>query len=79
MRIWAELMRRLGVISLEERPPSGVEMVTVDSESHLRGEGCKDTEAVPFVAGSAPKGSARCARVGSFMDEGVLWLQRLFN
>jgi len=79
MRVWAELMRRLGVISLEERPPAGVELVVVDSDSHLLGEGCKDAQPIPFVAGSAPKKSARCARGNSFMDEGLLWLQRLFD
>jgi len=79
MHVWAELMRRIGVTSLEERPPVGVEMVMVDSESRLRGEGCKGARSIPFLAGSAPKGSARCARSDSFMDEGLLWLQRLFD
>ncbi|MGD9163945.1 MAG: penicillin-binding protein 1B, partial [Chromatiales bacterium] len=38
MRIWADLMRRVGVAHLEERPPIGIELVAIDPKSGLMGE-----------------------------------------
>ncbi|MGD9164669.1 MAG: penicillin-binding protein 1B, partial [Chromatiales bacterium] len=78
MRIWADLMRRVGVAHLEERPPIGIELVAIDPKSGLMGEGCKDARITPFFKGSGPKRVAPCAR-GSLMDDGLLWLQRLME
>ncbi len=79
MRVWADLMKQIGVSSLAERPPIGVELVQIDPESGLLGEGCDDARSVPFFEGSAPERRAACARGNSLMDDGLLWLQRLLE
>ncbi len=79
MRVWADLMRRVGVTSLEERPPIGIELVAIDPKTGLLGEGCEDARMTPFFKGSEPDRSAPCARGNSLMDDGLLWLQRLLR
>ncbi|MCU7807884.1 MAG: penicillin-binding protein 1B, partial [Candidatus Thiodiazotropha sp. (ex Semelilucina semeliformis)] len=79
MRVWADLMGRIGVNSLDDRMPVGVEMVQVDPATGLLGEGCKNAQSTPFISGSAPKVAARCARQNSMMDEGLQWLQQLLD
>ncbi|MCU7915715.1 MAG: penicillin-binding protein 1B [Candidatus Thiodiazotropha sp. (ex Gloverina cf. vestifex)] len=79
MRVWADLMGRIGVNSLDDRMPVGVEMVEVDPVTGLLGEGCKNAQSTPFISGSAPKAAARCARQNSMMDEGLQWLQQLLD
>jgi penicillin-binding protein 1B len=78
MRVWADLMGRVGVTSLEERPPIGIELVAIDPKTGLLGDGCEDARTTPFFKGSEPERSAPCAR-SSLMDEGLLWLQRLLE
>jgi penicillin-binding protein 1B len=78
MRVWADLMRRIGVTPLDARPPIGIELVAIDPKSGLLGEGCEDARSTPFFKGSEPERSAPCARE-SLMDEGLLWLQRLLE
>jgi penicillin-binding protein 1B len=78
MRIWAELMRRIGVTPLDDRHPVGIELVAIDPRTGLLGEGCKDAVTTPFFKGSEPARSAPCARE-SMMDDGLLWLQRLLE
>jgi penicillin-binding protein 1B len=79
MRVWADLMSRIGVTSLDNRPPIGIELVAIDPKTGLLGEGCDDARTTPFFKGSEPDRSAPCARSGSLMDEGILWLQRLLK
>jgi penicillin-binding protein 1B len=79
MRIWADLMNRIGVIPLDERIPRGVEMVEIEPLSGFLGEGCRETHFAPFIEGSAPEAKARCYRGESLMPEGIDWLRRLFE
>jgi penicillin-binding protein 1B len=79
MRVWADLMKHIGVIPLDDQLPVGVEMQVVDPVTGLLGEGCKDAWTVPFISGSAPVESAPCARGNSMMDEGIQWLHHLFD
>jgi penicillin-binding protein 1B len=79
MRVWARLMDSIGVASLQENRPVGVEMLAIDPESGLLGEGCPQAREYPFISGSGPKSQAPCARSGSLMEDGILWFQRLFN
>jgi penicillin-binding protein 1B len=78
MRVWADLMGRIGLSPLDTHLPVGVEMVDVDPASGLLGEGCRDAVSVPYISGSAPQQSASCARQ-SMMDEGLQWIQQLFD
>ena len=79
MRVWADLMKQIGISPLSERPPIGVELVQIDPETRLLGEGCDEARSMPFFEGSAPQRSATCARGKSLMDDGLLWLQRLLE
>jgi penicillin-binding protein 1B len=79
MRVWADLMQRIGLTPLLERPPIGIELVSIDPETGLLGEGCEDARSTPFFKGSEPDRSAPCARGNNLMDDGILWLQRLLQ
>ncbi|MEN8178673.1 MAG: penicillin-binding protein 1B, partial [Pseudomonadota bacterium] len=54
MQVWSGLMRSLGVSSQDKSPPAGVEVVEIDPLSGLRGAGCKETQAIPFIKGHGP-------------------------
>ncbi|MEL0583311.1 MAG: penicillin-binding protein 1B [Candidatus Thiodiazotropha sp. (ex. Lucinoma kazani)] len=79
MRVWAKLMNGIGIAALQRDPPMGVDVLTIDPLSGLLGEGCPQTTNYPFIAGSGPTSEASCAHSESLVDEGILWLQRLFN
>jgi penicillin-binding protein 1B len=79
MRVWAGLMKRIGVNSLDLRPPRGVELVEIDPSTGLLGDGCADARSTPFFEGSAPHRSAPCARGNTLVGKGLLWLQRLLE
>jgi penicillin-binding protein 1B len=79
MRIWADLMKRVGISSLDEHLPRGIELVEIDPRTGLLGDGCEEARSTPFFEGSAPHRSAPCARGDNLMDEGLLWLQRLLE
>ncbi|MCU7849009.1 MAG: penicillin-binding protein 1B [Candidatus Thiodiazotropha sp. (ex Lucinoma kastoroae)] len=79
MRVWAKLMNGIGIAALQQDPPMGVDVLTIDPLSGLLGEGCPQTTNYPFIAGSGPTSEASCAHSESLVDEGILWLQRLFN
>lgn len=79
MRVWAKLMNGIGIAALQQEPPMGVDVLTIDPLSGLLGEGCPQTTNYPFIAGSGPTSEASCAHSESLVDEGILWLQRLFN
>ena len=79
MRVWAELMNSIGIQSLLEDLPRGVEMVAIDPLTGLRGEGCRDAVDYPVISGTITLDSAPCASSHSLMDDGVKWLQGLFR
>ncbi|MES9826775.1 MAG: penicillin-binding protein 1B [Candidatus Thiodiazotropha sp.] len=79
MRIWAGLMNGIGVSSLQQNLPVGVEMLAIDPETGLLGEGCPQVLEYPFISGSGPASRAACARSGSVVEDGILWFQRFFN
>ncbi|MEW8046429.1 MAG: penicillin-binding transpeptidase domain-containing protein, partial [Candidatus Thiodiazotropha sp.] len=79
MRIWAGLMNGIGVSSLQQDLPAGVEMLAIDPETGLLGEGCPQVLEYPFISGSGPASRAACARSGSVVEDGILWFQRFFN
>ena len=87
MRVWADLLRRIGPVSLEHKPPHGVQNLIVDSNSGLLGEGCPETQLVPFIDGSGPRQSASCGRQRlsnrqgrkSMTDDQINWFQSLFQ
>jgi len=87
MRVWADLLRRIGPVSLERTPPPGVQNLIVDRTTGLLGEGCPETQQVPFIAGSGPRESAACGRRRlsdrkgrkSLMDDEINWFQSLFQ
>jgi penicillin-binding protein 1B len=80
MRVWAEMMKRLGVSSLSVSPPAGIELLEIDQHSGLLGAGCQGAEVIPFIVGSGPMKKAECARSNkAFLQDKVDWLQRLFQ
>jgi penicillin-binding protein 1B len=80
MRVWGELMSRIGVEPIPVAPPSGVELVEIDGASGLLGKGCEGSETLPFIRGSGPQRRAACAsREDSMLDDGILWFQRLME
>ncbi|MCU7880641.1 MAG: penicillin-binding protein 1B [Candidatus Thiodiazotropha sp. (ex Lucinoma aequizonata)] len=78
MRVWAKLMNGIGIAALQQDPPMGVDVLTIDPLSGLLGEGCPQMINYPFIAGSGPTSEASCAHSESLVDEGILWLKRLF-
>jgi penicillin-binding protein 1B len=75
LKVWGDMMRRLQPQPLSLVPPEEVEMVSIDSDSGLRGGGmCSDVRQYPFIIGSAPDEHAACAG-GQFRN--VFW--DLFN
>ncbi|MEW8049358.1 MAG: penicillin-binding protein 1B [Candidatus Thiodiazotropha sp.] len=79
MRVWASLMNSIGVLTLRQDRPVGVEMLAIDPETGLLGEGCPQVIEYPFISGSGPTSQATCARSGSLVEDGILWFQRFFN
>lgn len=74
--VWGELMRNLGVTSIDTDPPAGVTWEEIDPNTGLLGENCPEAELVPFVSGSAPRSSATCGRSPSAIRS---WLDELLN
>lgn len=61
LRVWMDLMVGLALEPVDTPPPADVEEIRVDPHSGLRlGSGCGRGQAVPFMIGSGPKGSASC-------------------
>ena len=78
MRLWGELMRRVGVEPLRLAAPEQVEWAWVDGEGRLSAEGCPGVFRLPFVVGSLPVETAECApqrRRGKVRR----WLDRVFK
>lgn len=79
MQVWAELMNRIGLYSLDDQPPYGIETVAIDPRTGLLGEGCRDAKEYPVIKSGLHLDTAPCARSRSFLDEGVQWFQGLIN
>jgi penicillin-binding protein 1B len=79
MRVWARLMKGIGISTLRRNQPMGVEMIAIDPDTGLLGEGCPQAIEYPFIIGSGPEFRAPCARSGSLVNDGLLWFQGLFN
>ncbi len=74
MPIWADFMEAANAPSVELRPPRGVVMQDIDTESNLPGdEGCRTLRAIPFVEDSVPDELAPCAR-----RKGRSWFRNFF-
>ncbi len=62
MLVWADVMRGLGVRSLDKQPLSGMTLVEVDRKTGLWADkGCEKRLNLPFVTGSAPVDVSPCA------------------
>jgi penicillin-binding protein 1B len=87
MQVWADLLSRIGPVSIGHTPPPGVQQRVVDSTTGLLGEGCPETEMIPFIDGSGPQRSAACGRQRlsgrqgqkTLLDDEINWLQSLFQ
>jgi len=90
--VWGEMMAPLAPEPLVLARPEGVELVSIDVQTGLRGIGCPGALELPFVKGSAPEQRAPCA--GSAAAEAVdkaveavkesvapvkNWLEKLFG
>jgi penicillin-binding protein 1B len=86
--IWGDLMAALAPEPLALAKPDGVELVSIDPQTGLRGGvSCPGAAEIPFIQGSAPRERAPCSGP---MDEAVeaveatvkrarSWLDRLFR
>ena len=89
--VWGEMMAALDPEPLELPRPEGIELVSIDPQTGLRGAGCPGAVDLPFMKGSAPQAMAPCAsgaaealqNVGEAVKETVKpiksWLERLFG
>lgn len=60
--LWGDIMRSVPARALDMTPPAGIEIVTIDSVTGLRGGfGCADVIELPFITGTAPPALAPCA------------------
>ena len=85
--IWADLMSDIVTRPLQPVQPDGVEWKLVDRVTGaLAGEGCQDTQWLPFIKGREPQSQVECQ--GSYgskdsVDEqkqgGFEWLKNLFQ
>jgi penicillin-binding protein 1B len=86
--VWGEMMAALTPEPLVLAPPEGIEMVSIDPQTGLRGGvSCPGSVELPFVKGSSPEGRAPCSGAGDAVVEAVgeavkpvkSWLERLFG
>ena len=86
--VWGEMMAAVSPEALVLAPPDGVEMVSIDPASGLRGGvSCPGSVELPFARGSAPEGRAPCSGSADAVVEAVgeavkpvkSWLERLFG
>ena len=84
MRVWARFMAGLHAHTPAPgaAPPAGIETALIDAVTGLRAdEGCDGARLLPFLAGSAPRANAPCARARRAPSQSspAPWLQRLFG
>ncbi|MDA1107231.1 MAG: penicillin-binding protein 1B [Proteobacteria bacterium] len=62
LRVWGDIISRIGTQPLRPTQPANIELVTIDTATHLRGgPGCSEVTTLPFISGSAPQEYAPCA------------------
>lgn len=82
LRVWGDIIKRIGSRPLELSAPVNVEWIWVDRETGLRSdESCPDAVKLPFIEGSAPIDLALCAQAAGIdpVQETVDWLKDLFQ
>jgi penicillin-binding protein 1B len=85
--VWGEMMAALDPQPLALPKPDGIELVSIDPQTGLRGGGCPGSQEVPFVQGSAPAERAPCSSaldaaaeaVDATVQKAKSWLERLFG
>jgi penicillin-binding protein 1B len=86
--IWGEMMAALDPEPLVLPKPDGIELVSIDPQTGLRGGvSCQGSQELPFVQGSAPQERAPCSNsldaaaeaVDATVQKAKNWLERLFG
>lgn len=68
LRVWGELMGRIGRVPLDPAPPEGVNWLWVDGQGLRSAEHCADARYLPFAVGSEPTEVGGCQ-----LGPGRLW------
>src|SRR5260221_1787630 len=58
--VWGEMMAALVPETLVLAKPEGIELVSIDPQTGLRGGGCPGALELPFIKGTAPEQRAPC-------------------
>jgi penicillin-binding protein 1B len=82
--VWGEMMAALDPEPIELPQPDGIELVSIDPQTGLRGSGCAGAVDMPFMKGSAPDKMAPCAsQTVEAIEKAVApvksWLERIFG
>ncbi len=82
--VWGEMMAALAPETLVLAKPEGIELVSIDPQTGLRGGGCPGALELPFIKGTAPEQRAPCdSAIIDAVRETVApvkgWLDRLFR
>jgi len=86
--VWGEMMAALDPEPLVLPKPDGIELVSIDPQTGLRGgPTCEGAQELPFVQGSAPQERAPCSgaldaaaeAVDATVKKAKSWLERLFG
>ena len=86
--VWGDMMAALDPEPLVLPKPEGIELVSIDPQTGLRGGGtCPGAQELPFVQGSAPVDRAPCSgafdaaaeAVDATVQKAKSWLERLFG
>ena len=78
LRVWGDIIGSIGTQPLHPTQPANIEMVVIDTTTHLRGGAkCSSVKSLPFISGSAPQLEAPCASGGD--DNSLLqFLKKVF-
>ena len=86
--IWGDLMAAIAPEPLALPKPDGIELVSIDPESGLRGgPSCPGAHELPFMQGSAPRERAPCSgpvdaaveAVDATVEKAKSWFERIFG
>lgn len=86
--VWGDMMAALDPEPLALPKPDGIELVSIDPQTGLRGGGgCPGSQELPFVQGTAPVERAPCSSaldaaaeaVDATVQKAKSWLERLFG
>ena len=77
LRVWADIMQRVGDKSLKLTPDPELEWFSVDvNKGGLTNKNCDDTAVLPFQRGRQPDFSSTCQ--SGILEKGLEWLQERF-